>query len=256
MEAFHPLRIVIGYYGYTTEYGLREGFVKKLEDVTKNGPIRGYSPGSFPSLYICGNNSIVKNNGMPMGVPLTTEEFYFPILFSSSGKAMYHLVELIWTRLSYKFEISSDIFGDNYDLETMHPFISCKHTKMSDENLGWELMYNQFTKSQLSAPLVSQPWTPIEVDEYQFTFLQVLSKTETIEPETDKEFNKFIKDKQLNADYFINKLLATRLIYIDEGKVGLLVDELKTVFTPDGKIYMGEDKSGEMTNYFLKELKT
>ena len=92
MEAFHPLRIVIGYYGYTTEYGLREGFSKKLEQILKNGVVRGYSPSSFPSLFICGNSTIIKNNGMPIGIPLTDDDFYFHILATSSGRSMYHIV--------------------------------------------------------------------------------------------------------------------------------------------------------------------
>lgn len=253
MEAFHPLRIVLGYYGYTTEYGLREGFVKKLEEIAKNGPVRGYSPGSFPSLYICGNSSIIKNNGMPMGVPLTDTEFYFPVLFSSSGKSIYHLLELIWTRLSYKFGISSGIFGDDYDFEAVHPFIFCKEKKIGDDSWGWEFMYHPLTRKQLSTPLVAKPWTPAEVDKTQYTFLYILSRAKTVDIDTDKEFKKFIEDNALNADEFIKGLLETRLIYIDEGKVGLLVDEFYTVVSPNGKVYAGENKSGEMTNYFLKK---
>lgn len=253
MEAFHPLRIVIGYYGYTTEYGLREGFVKKLEEIMKDGPVKGYSPGSFPSLYICGNNTIIKNNGMPMGIPLTNEEFYFPVLISSTERPMYHLLELIWTRLSYKFGISSDIFGDDYDIEAAHPFISCKERKIDDDNWGWEFMYHPYTRKQLSAPLVSQPWMPTEVSKPEYTLLNVLSRVGSVEFDTDKQFQKFIEDNSLNTANFLKELAVKRLIYIDEGKVGLLVDELHIVFSPDGKVYAGENKSGEMTNYFLKK---
>jgi hypothetical protein len=253
MEAFHPLRIVIGYYGYTTEYGLREGFVKKLEEISKNGPVRGYSPGSFPSLYICGNSTIIKNNGMPMGIALTDDEFYFPVLISSSGKPMYHLLELIWTRLSYKFSIGSSIFGDDFDIEAAHPFISCKEKKIGDDNWGWEFMYHPLTRKQLSAPLVSIPWTPTEINKNIYTILHVLINSEIIELDTDNKFKKFIEDNSLDADKFIKELLDTKLVYVDEGKMGLLVDELHTVFSPDGKVFAGENKSGEMTNYFLKK---
>lgn len=251
MEAFHPLRIVIGYYGYTTEYGLREGFVKKLEEILKDGPVRGYSPGSFPSLYICGNSTIIKNNGMPMGVPLTDDEFYFPVLISSSGKPMYHLLELIWTRLSYKFGISSSIFGDDFDIEATHPFLSCKEKKMGDDKWGWEFLYHPLTRKQLSAPLVSIPWEPTEIDKNIYTILQMLTSYETIELNTDKQFKNLLDEQCLEADKFIKGLLETKLIYVDEGKMGLLVDELLIVFSPEGNVYAGENKSGEMSNYFF-----
>ncbi len=256
MEAFHPLRIVIGYYGYTTEFGLREGFVKKLEEITKEGPVRGYSPGSFPSLYICGNNSIIKNNGMPMGISLSDEEYYFHILTSSNGKVMYHLLELIWTRLSYKFGISSDIFGDDYDSEATHPFISCKEQKIGDDSWGWDLFYHPLTRKQLSAPLVSTPWAPTEIDRNKYSLLLILSNVGSIELERDEQFKKFIKDNSLDVDKFIKELVETRLVYIDEAKMGLLVDEIHLVISPDGKMYAGENKSGEMTTYFLKKWAT
>lgn len=256
MEAFHPLRIVIGYYGYTTEYGLREGFGKKLEQIVKDGPVRGYSPGSFPSLFICGNSTIIKNNGMPMGIPLSEDDFYFHILTSSSGRPMYHLLELIWTRLSYKFGISSDIFGDDFDTEVSHYFISCKEKKIDDDNWGWEFLYHPLTRKQLSLPLVPIPWTPTEIDKDKYSILNVLTKVGTVNISTDEQFLKFISDSNLNADKIIKELSDARLVYVDEGKMGLLVDELITVFAPDGKVYAGENKSGEMTNYFGKNILT
>ncbi|MGH2667473.1 DUF6602 domain-containing protein [Flavobacterium sp.] len=254
MEAFHPLRIVFGYYGYTSEYGLREGFVKKLETICKDGPVQGYSPGSFPSLFICGNNTIIKNNGMPMAMPLTEDEFYFHILASSNSKPMYHLLELIWTRLSYKFEISSDIFGDDFDFETVHPFLSCKERKMDETSWGWEFLYHPLTRKQLSAPLVSTPWEPTEINKDKYSILNVLTQVEFVDINSDKDFLKFIKTEKIDVEKIIKELSEARLIYIDEGKMGLLVDELYTVFTPDGKIFAGENKSGEMTSYFSKQI--
>ena len=256
MEAFHPLRIVIGYYGYTTEYGLREGFVKKMEQIVKDGPVRGYSPGSFPSLFICGNSTIIKNNGMPMTIPLTDDDFYFHILTSSSGRPMYHLLELIWTRLSYKFGISSTIFGDDFDSEATHPFLSCKEKKIDEENWGWEFMYHPLTRKQLSMPLVPIPWTPTEIDREKYSILNVLTQVGTVDFKTDEQFLKFISESKLDADKIIKELADARLVYVDEGKMGLLVDELVTVFSPDGKVFAGENKSGEMANYFGKNFIT
>jgi hypothetical protein len=256
MEAFHPLRIVIGYYGYTTEYGLREGFVKKMEQIVKDGPVRGYSPGSFPSLFICGNSTIIKNNGMPMTIPLTDDDFYFHILTSSSGRPMYHLLELIWTRLSYKFGISSTIFGDDFDSEATHPFLSCKEKKIDDENWGWEFMYHPLTKKQLSIPLVPIPWAPTEIDRDKYSILNVLTQVGNVDIKTDEQFLKFISESKLDADKIIKELADARLVYVDEGKMGLLVDELVTVFSPDGKVFAGENKSGEMANYFGKNFIT
>src|SRR5690606_38088777 len=50
MQSFWPIRILIGYESYKTEFVLREGFVNHLEDLVKDGPRSGYSPISFPDL--------------------------------------------------------------------------------------------------------------------------------------------------------------------------------------------------------------
>lgn len=254
MEAFYPLRVVIGYYGYTTEYGLREGFFKKLEQIAKDGPVKGYGPGSFPNLLICGNNTIVKNNGMPMGIPLVESEFYYHVLTSSPGKSMYHLLEMIWTRLTYKFELNSDVFGDDFEIEKTHPFISCKEKQIDAENWAWEYNYHTLTKKQLELPLDPVPWVPIEIDTNKYTILTVLGQVGVIDIGNDNAFKKFVTDNGLNIESVVNELVESKLIYLDEGKIGLLTDELTMAFTPDGKVYAAENKSGEMTNFINKQV--
>lgn len=255
MEAIHPLRIVIGYYGYNDEYGLREGFVNKLEEITKEGPVRGYSPGSFPNLIICGNNTIVKNNGMPIGVPFMDTKFYWPILLTSNEKAMYYLLELIWTRLSYKYEISSQIFGDDFHFDYMHPFISCKERKIDEENWGWEYNYQGLDRKQLSEPAEKEEWKPVELTKAQYSVLYRMSGAGAIDLYNDKQLHDFLKKENEDLSSFIDKLVATRLVYVDEGIMDFLVDELLMTFSPDGKVYGGENKNGQMTNYFMKRMK-
>ena len=255
MEAFYPLRIVIAYYGYKDEYGLREGFCKHLEKVSKDGPVKGYSPVSFPNLIICGNNSIIKNNGMPIGIPFANEEFYWPILVSSNEKAMYYLLELVWTRLSYKFKISSQIFGDDFQLDATHPFLFCKETKIESDRWGWEYNYRVLTKERLSNPLTPREWEPVEITELQSSILLTLSKQGYIDIYNDKKFIEFIEGEKLILDKLIEELEATKLVYVDEGKMGLLTEELLITFTPDGKSYAGENGNGEMTNYLMRQKK-
>lgn len=253
MEAFHPLRIVIGYYGYKTLYGLREGFVQRMEEVIKEGLSRGYGPVSFPHLYICGNNSIIKNNGMPMGIPFSDEEFYWHILTTSNVRPMLHLLELIWTRLSYKFEISSSIFGEDLDVETTQKFLSCKERKLDNEQWGWEYFYYPFTEEQLNEPLPIVDWEPAEIDRNKFSLLNVLSKVESVDINRDKDFIEFIHKNKIDKDKILRELIEARLIYLDEGRIGLLTDDLLMSIAPDGKVYAGDNKDTRMTNYLKKK---
>ena len=255
MEAYHPLRIVIGYYGYQDEYGLREGFVNKLEEICKDGPVRGYSPGSFPNLIICGKNTINKNNAMPIGIPFQNKDYYWPVLLTSNEKPMYYLLELIWTRLSYKFEISSEIFGDDFDFDTVHPFISCKEKKIDNENFGWEYNFHELSRKTLSEPLAKTPWKPAELNKAQYSILFALSEKKVIDIYNDQLFLDFLINENEELDIFIDKLVETKLVYVNEGKMYLLVDDLLTTFSPEGTVYAGENKNGEMTNYIMKNIK-
>lgn len=255
MEAIHPLRIVIGYYGYKDEFSLREGFVKKIEEIVKKGPVKGYSPGSFPNLIICGNNTIVKNNGMPIGVPFNNTNYYWPILLSSHEKPMNYLLELIWTRLSYKFEINSKIFGEDTHQDQMNPFISCKERKMNNENWGWEYNYHEINRKKLSEPFIKEEWKPTELNKSQFAILNQISHSGAIDIYNDKQLSDFLNNEHQELTTFIDGLIATRLVYVDEGKMNLLVDDLLIVFSPDGKVYGGENKNKRMTNYFINRIK-
>jgi len=255
MEAFHPLRIVIGYYGYSDEFGLREGFVNKLQELTKDGPVRGYSPGSFPNLIICGKNTIIKNNGMPIGAPLRDTEFYWPILLTSNEKSMYYLLELIWTRLTYKFEISSQIFGDDFHYDSLHAFLSCKERKIDEDSWGWEYSYHELDRKRLSEPIEREEWKPVELTKAQYSVLFRMSNAGAIDLYNDNQLHDFLKSENEELSSFIDKLVDTRLVYVDEGKMDFLVDELLMTFTPEGKVFGGENKNGQMTNYFLKRMK-
>ncbi|MCF2503475.1 hypothetical protein L0663_08820 [Dyadobacter sp. CY107] len=254
MEAFHPLRIVIGYYGYSSEYSLREGFVKKMEQNLKDGSTKGYSPGGLPNLYICGNNTIIKNDGMPMAFPFTQNPYYWEILMSSSEKSMYHMLELIWTRLSYKFGISSDIFGDDFDYEAAHPFLACKVMKLTDSHWGWDFRYHYLTRKQLSLPMSALPWKPYELDVPQVVILQFFQAQGYCNV-SDPSLLDLISRNNIDFESTLQILIKQRLLYQEENEIGLLVDDLQICIAGDGKIYAGENKSGEMSHYLLNLIK-
>ena len=107
-----PLRIVIGYDGYSNEYALRNGFEEILAD-NQYEPVFG--PAQFPNLIICSDYSLVKSNGMPYGGFFKENQWY--VYNSSSNKPMLHLLEIIWSRLSYRYGLDSGIFGEDLEVE-------------------------------------------------------------------------------------------------------------------------------------------
>jgi hypothetical protein len=248
MEAFYPLRIVIGYYGYKNEFSLREGFVNILEEKVSNGPVKGYSPISFPNLLICGECSILKTVGMPFGVPFLNKDFYWPLLITSNEKPIYNLLELIWTRLSYKFDIGSSVFGDDFQEDGFHPLLFCKEKKIAVDSWGWEYLYNEISRELLEKPLTKKQWKPLEISRGQFVILNLLLKFEQFDYINDIHLKNLKIREDINIEKTIQELENEQLVYREGSIVRLLIDELLMV-SINGKIYAGENKSGQMMHY-------
>ena len=171
MEAFLPLRIVFGYFGYKSEFSLRNAFIKLLEEKVKKGEHEGFGIVSFPSLIICGNNSLMKANGMPNAIPFHDEYFYWSIYLSSNKNPLLNLLELIWTRLSFKFGISStSIFNDDLTYDMAHRFIDCRFDK-NEKILGWSYKYFELSDEDLTSTYKDENWQPIELDENELKII-------------------------------------------------------------------------------------
>ncbi len=252
MEAFHPIRIVIGYFGYQDEYSFREGFVKNLEKKIVGLPIKDYSPGSFPHLIICGDSSILKTNGMPFGLPFIEHDYYWPVLMSANNKPFYFLLELIWTRLSYKFGISSMIFGDDFEEQALHPLLICKHKKIEKNLWGWEYLYSPISKLDLEKPMSRRPWQPVELAPYEFVLLDLLNKEGVIDL-CSENITRIISQYEINQQTLLFNLVKRRIIYQDKGQIRLLVEKL-LMSTIRGVWYAGENKNGEMLRFISKNI--
>ena len=252
-ESRLPLRIVIGYFGYKTEENLREGFFQNLEKLLVEKSIKGISPYSFPSLYMCGDSLIVKNNGMPIAIPLIDDEFYFPILTTTKGRPMYYLLELIWTRLSYRFEIKSDIFDDNNELDFVHPFISVKEN-INDKNLmGWDFTFHELSEELLNKESEGRKWTPTLINQNIFYCISLIQDNGFIDLENRSFITVNFDDKGIIFAEILEELLNTDIVYVDENKLYILPDNLEILFTPEGQVFAGDNKNGQLT-IFIQEL--
>jgi hypothetical protein len=255
MEAYFRVRIVIGYYGYKTENSLREGFVNLLEESLRQGIRKGFGIGSFPSLIICGNNSIIKNNGMPYFRPFNyNNPFYWHISVSSNKTPIVHLLEVIWTRLSYKYDLSSSIFGDDFDFAPTHPFLDCKFSKLPDGTMGWEYNYQLYTDDALNAPQSITVWQPAFISQLQAEVLLLMTRTGSVNYITDTSFINLMADSAKDVDDIVNNLVSTGLVYKKENEIHFLTDRCEIVVLPSGEFVAGENKSGELSHWLNKYL--
>lgn len=256
IEAKLPVRVVWGYNGFKSEYNFRESFYDYLsENITTDyeNKIGYFGAHNFANLIICDKFSMIKQNGMPFISPLK-KDYWWSFLITSSFNPTYFFLELIWTRLCYKFKLSSDIFGEDLTMEPGNKFLDCKITKIENHH-GWEYKYTTISNENLKSNTETIEWQPTELDAIQNVIINELCEKGEINLKAGKELEEYVKTGNYkNLDEFTEKLLDTGLVTINNGKLVLLTDKCQCAIMPDGKFVAGENKSGRFTNWILKEI--
>ncbi len=250
VEASTPVRIFIGYEGYVSETSFRKGLIKYLNDLIIAGKQQLGGPRSLPDVMICRDSTIFKLNGMPYPGPITEKDYWF-YLGSRGIDPLHILLEVLWTRLSYKFGISSDIFGEDLESEGVNPLLMMKVVQHGEKQ-GWAYEYYELTEEKLLEGNTSKPWEPVEVSAIEGSILFALGKKHEININED-DFVDYINSQGANVIDIIKALCDKRLIYYQNDVIKYLTDSCVVIFLPDGRAVAGDNKSGQMTRWMLKQ---
>lgn len=251
-ESYLPLRIVWGYNGFSSEHSLRESFVQFLSEnlSTEDKKIKGFGPNNFPNMIICDEYTILKMDGMPFIAPLDNNGWW-TFLTTSHYNKMRFLLESLWTRLSYKYSLPQDIFGEDLQKEPATVFLRIRYKR--DENTeGWEYDYWPASDKQLNDNYEVEEWKPVELDNVQFSVLQVLSRKGLVNWAEDKELHEYvIKEGYSSIEEFISKFCATRLVCCEGNYIKYLTDECVCVCC-GGIWYAADNKDNRLMNWVMK----
>lgn len=246
MESYLPLRIVFGYSGFKTEYSLREGFVNYLESNTGN---KGFGALNFPSLIICNELSLLKLNGMPYAMKHNVNDAW-ALYGSYARNSMTILLEILWTRLTYKFGLGSNIFGDEFKIESINPLLIGKCIQNEDIT-GWVYDYYNLSEAKLSSFLPVEDWEPAIVSQITFVIFQIMCNEEFVNFNNEKLIELITSYGQKVEDVKL-EVLETNLVYkCDNGDVGLITKQCACVIGPKG-YYVGENVDGRLMRYITR----
>jgi hypothetical protein len=271
IESITPVRIVLGYHGFASELGFRKAFISYLDNKLQTP---GYGAAYLPSLIICGEYSLVKLNGMPYAFPITPsrEELYAKfgivnlsdkppiagdlwVLYASyASNPMVLLLELLWTRLTYKKKLPLSVFGLDLQLENLRPLLLAKAIE-HNQQVGW--YYEQFDLSQQildRIPAITN-WKPVELNFGQFIVLKYVILAEnagkdSIDADTRGMLEELHEHGYSPAES-INYLKQSGLISIENNRLRSLTRECSIAALPDGRIVAGEDNSSRFTNWLM-----
>lgn len=247
MECFLPARIIFGYDGFKSEYSLRENFIKYIyEQQKEKGYVRGFGAVTLPNLIICGENTLVKTNGFPYVVGLNTDDW---LLYASyNQKPLLLFLEIIWTKLSSIYPISSEIFGDDIVFEVPKPLLIA----IPHEN-GWEYLNFNFTEDELNGLPELVEWEPVHLSNIEFCLMNKLCNGSKVYI-NDVEFLEFLSSNDVSIDSIVQHLNSERLIYVDGIEIKLLTEQCACMITSDG-FFAGENKDGRMNEWSNRQMK-
>ena len=251
-ESRLPLRIVWGYNGFASEQKLRESFVTFLSGnmSTAEKQIRGFGPNNFPNLIICDGYTIMKMDGMPYVSPLDSNGWW-TFLVTSHYNKMRFLLESLWTRLSYKYRLSQEIFGEDLQKEPATVFLRLRYKREAGAE-GWEFDYRPASVKQLNDNYEVEEWKPVEIDEAQFSVLQEMKKCGTINWADDQKLHGFvIGEGYASIEDFVKKFCDTRLVCCEGKYLKYLTDECVCVCC-NGKWYAADNKDNRLQNWVMK----
>ena len=253
-----PVRVVLGYNGYASEKNFRKGIFEYLETckTTANERKKGYGPNDMPNLIICEDYSCVKITGTPF-CPIydSSNAGWWNLLGTSSYNPMYFLLETIWTKLSYKYQLPSVLFGEDLKTPCLSPFLDARIHKDKGAPIGWDYDYQDLTAKRLLQNNVIEEWKPVEIDETQWVILGELGEKGSVCIKDNKDLERFvIQGGYSDLNDFIDKLLATRLVTIDGDNIRFLTYQCDRVCVK-GKWYAAENITGRLNNWAIKQMK-
>lgn len=239
-----PVRVMLGYFGYSTEGGLRRGFLSLLE---QNLQVHGFGPPTLPNLIIANGATLVKLSGHPYHHPLKADG-YWPVLASSHINPTLLILEAIWTRISYLHSIP-ELFGEDLELERLSPFIEARPVIVDEQEYacGWMYRETPMTAKQLADGPDHIEWAPIELDDEQNVVLDLLCKHDVYT--TDPDLLGFLKRSGRDPDTFFRSLIETNLVAIDGTRLALTTVQCAIMVLPDGRIVAGENNTGRLERW-------
>lgn len=235
MEQLMPVKIVLGYDGFSSEFGLRDGLIKFLEE---EGTGAGYGVPAFPQLIICGEHSLVKGNGRPYLSPL--RDGYWDFMLSSKANPVLLMLEFIWTKISLEFDVGMP-WGDDLEMEGLNEFLRAKAVIKEDQG-GWMFKYDELSKETLESRTSTIEWEPVEVTSSVYAIFHQLTKSDIYTKEPD--FVEFAEKEAGSVSDFIDQITATNFAAYDGESLSLNSENLIAAVLPDGRFVLAENNSG------------
>lgn len=250
-EVSLPARIVLGYDGYVSEKTLRDGFLDYLSGIAAAGPRAGYGPAQFPSVILCGGNALVKLNAMTYHAQHDDPEWWL-VYGSIAHRPGLVLLEVLWTRLVSEFGVTSDVFGDDLEVENINPLLLTQPRELAGERYGWVYVSHEMTKEELEASHSSEQWEPLRLRDVEAPLMLRLLEQPSIDTTSDPIGASFREAEGDALPGFLDRARKAGVAALAGSEFRLLTDFCQVVFNSEVGWVAGENSTGRLSRWLLR----
>ena len=240
-----PLRIVLGYEGYSTEYGLRRGVSSLVQAAIKE---RNLGPIQLPDAILSVGASIVTSASGPWTAPIDDNSIWPYLLSNGYLPAAIVLLELLWGRLSDYGIVKLAAFGEDLEIEPWNRFMDLEYSTLRG---GWMLNETVMRRSSNAptSPPAFEEWRPAVVSDDAAVLIMRLARRLSM------SLQDFGQDT-VYAEPAMRELEKVGLIgrhILDTNRFGLLTRKLLVIMGVDGNNYAGENVSGRLVRWMVRQ---
>lgn len=241
-DACSPLKIIFAYDGVKTEKELRSSVLKLVDQAIGQN---GYEPSNFPDLIICNNNSVIKTNGIPFGIPFLIDETW-PFYCSANKAPILIMIQMIWHRLYCRFGLSKDYFNAETFFNKIRFFLGAQFIQQSGKAGCLIIDYPMEIRGR---DLYAHKDDPIEISNIEFKTLIRLMKGKQIDIDTDEILSSSLTKKYINKIVFVQQLHNKGLININGNAITLSIKNCILFKTEDGRYFAGNPEEQNLKRW-------
>lgn len=237
-DYFSPIAIIHGYGGYKTEEGLRKAFLDFILTKVDNG---SFGTSRIPNLTSSGNFSIIKTTGMPYVHPKISDD-YWPIVTSNRGNVIKLMIEIIWTKISSRFDVSMP-WGHDLDSEIM-PILLLGKYKCDDKTgkEGWMYETCELSEKELRKVDREGVWDPAILTKDLYILAQYICIVGGLNPSSN-EFRDYAQVHSQSIEDVTSLLINTYHFALDRyGDVIPIGSNLHAVEIDDNSWALSDDR--------------
>lgn len=199
-----PLRVILGYHGYSDEHGLRKGLVSLME--AQGAMAAGFGATSLPNLIVARSSSLLKMDGSPYAAPLVGG--WWPLLVSNAENPLRVLIELLWTKLGDRFGAAFPA-DEELQLERLAPYLNARIGR-SGTSVGWKYDFHPLSKEDL-ASATAPTWSPETAEVLEMVVQMQIGRRGSLDVR-DAGFRKHCTEEGVDPDALIADMVERRML--------------------------------------------